>query len=196
MSSQVSTAPRRGLNARQTETVERLLDAAEAELAAVGPEALTIRTVAGRAGVSPATAYTYFGSKHHLFAELFHRKVLLEHPAEITGRTPLQRVTAVTRDLATVLAASPHLASAANHALLGTDPDAVRLRVVIGAEIYDRFRAALGGDPEGGAAAELLDALTLALTGALLQTGMGLISYDELPDRLDAVMATILRGNA
>ena len=59
---------------------------AEQELRAVGPEALTIRTVAGRAGVSPATAYTYFGSKNHLFAELFWRKVLLEHPAEITGR--------------------------------------------------------------------------------------------------------------
>jgi len=191
VSSQLSTLPRRGLNARQAETVGRLLDAAEQELAAVGPEGLTIRTVAGRAGVSPATAYTYFGSKFHLFAELFHRKVLLEHPVEITGRTPLQRVTAVTRHLATVLATSPHLASAANHALLGTDPDVERLRVVIGAEIIRRFQQALGDDAD----AELLDALTLALTGALLQTGMGLITYDDLADRLDAVMATILKGN-
>jgi hypothetical protein len=62
---------------------------------------------------------------------------------------------------------------------------------VIGAEIIGRFRSALGE----GADEELLDALTLALTGALLQTGMGLISYDDLADRLDAVMATILRGN-
>jgi AcrR family transcriptional regulator len=192
VSSQLSTLPRRGLNARQAETVERLLDAAEAELADVGTEALTIRSVAGRAGVSPATAYTYFGSKNHLFAELFHRKVLLEHPAEISGRTPRQRVAAVTTQLAQVLAERPHLAAAANHALLGTDPDVERLRVVIGAEIVDRFRQALGD----GADPELVDALTLALTGALLQTGMGLISYDELADRLRAVMATILRGNA
>ncbi len=199
----MSTLPRRGLNARQAETVERLLDAAAEELATVGPEALTIRTVAARAGVSPATAYTYFGSKNHLFAELFHRKVLLEHPAEITGRTPLQRVTAVTRHLATVLGSSPHLAAAANHALLGTDPDVERLRVVIGAEIVGRFQQALEASAEGSAAgpsegpadAELVDALTLALTGALLQTGMGLITYDDLADRLDAVMATILRGN-
>jgi AcrR family transcriptional regulator len=191
VSSQVSTLPRRGLNARQAETVERLLDAAERELAAVGPEGLTIRTVAGRAGVSPATAYTYFGSKNHVFAELFHRKVLLEHPAEITGRTPLERVTAVTRHLSTVLGTSPHLASAANHALLGTDPDVERLRVVIGVEIIGRFQQALGDDADP----ELLDALTLALTGALLQTGMGLITYDDLADRLDAVMATILKGN-
>ncbi len=191
MSSQVSTLPRRGLNARQAETVERLLVAAEQELAAVGPEGLTIRTVAGRAGVSPATAYTYFSSRNHLFAELFHRKVLLEHPVEVDGRTPIRRVTGVTRHLATVLGQKPHLAAAANHALLGTDPDVERLRVVIGAEIVDRFRQALGDDADP----EVLDALTLSLTGALLQTGMGLISYDELADRLDAVVATILRGN-
>jgi AcrR family transcriptional regulator len=191
VSSQVSTLPRRGLNARQAETVERLLDAAEQELAATGTDALTIRIVAGRAGVSPATAYTYFGSKNHLFAELFHRKVLQENPVEIEGSTPHQRVTSVTRHLATVLGHKPHLAAAANHALLGTDPDVERLRVVIGAEIIDRFRRALGDDADD----ELLDALTLALIGALLQTGMGLISYDDLADRLDAVMATILRGN-
>ena len=189
MSSQVSTLPRRGLNARQAETVERLLDAAAEELAAVGPEGLTIRTVAGRAGVSAATAYTYFGSKNHLFAEVFHRKVLLENPVEITGRGPQQRVSAVTSHLARVLAAQPHLAAAANHALLGTDPDVERLRVVIGAELVGRFQRAVGDD------AALVDALTLALTGALLQTGMGLISYDELAGRLDTVTATILKGN-
>jgi AcrR family transcriptional regulator len=191
VSSQVSTLPRQGLNARGAETVERLLEAAEDELAKVGPEALTIRTVAARAGVAPATAYNYFGSKNHLFAELFHRKVLLDHPADISGRTPIRRVTGVTRQLATVLGAKPHLAAAANHALLGTDPDVQRLRVVIGAEILDRFRRALGDDADD----EVLDALTLALTGALLQAGMGLISYGDLPDRLDAVMATIMTGN-
>ena len=97
----------------------------------------------------------------------------------------------MTRHLATVLGSKPHLAAAANHALLGTDPDVERLRVVIGAEIVERFERALGDNAD----AELLDALTLALIGALLQTGMGLISYDKLADRLDAVMATILKGN-
>ena len=103
-----------------------------------------MRTVAGRAGVSPATAYTYFASRNHLFAELFWRKVLLEHPAEITGTTPLERVQSVTRQLSAVLAESPHLAAAANHALLGTDPDVERLRNVIGLDMFGRFREALG----------------------------------------------------
>jgi len=191
VSSQVSSVPRRGLNARQAETVERLLEAGEEELAERGTDTLTIRGVASRAGVSAATAYTYFSSRNHLFAELFHRKVLLDHPVEITGSTARERVSAVTTHLAEVLADRPHLAAAANHALLGSDPDVERPRVVIGVELVDRFRVALGDD----ARPDLLDALTMALSGVLLQTGMGLIAYGDLADRLDAIMATVLRGN-
>ena len=187
----MSTLPRQGLNTRQAETVARLLDAAEQELAAVGPEGLTIRTVAGRAGVSSATAYTYFSSRNHLFAELFHRKVLLEHPVEIDGTEPIERVTAVTRHLATVLGSKPHLAAAANHALLGTDPDVERLRTVIGLDMFGRFREALGE----GASDELLDALAMVQVGTLLQTGMGLISYEDLAARFDALVATVMKGH-
>ena len=58
VSEPVTSHLRLGLNPRQTETVEKLLLAGEQELEEVGPEALTIRMVAQRAGVSPATAYT------------------------------------------------------------------------------------------------------------------------------------------
>ena len=90
-----------------------------------------------------------------------------------------------------MLQAGPHLAAAANHALLGSDPDVERVRVAIGAELVRRFEEALGGHDE-----DVLDALLLALTGALLQTGLGLISYDDLPARLARVVTTVLRGNA
>ena len=188
----MSTLPRQELNARQAETVERLLEATAEELRVTGPEAVTVRTVAGRAGVSPATAYTYFASRNHLFAELFWRKVLLEHPAEITGDSPLERVQSVTRQLAVVLAESPHLAAAANLALLGTDPDVERLRTVIGLDMISRFRDALGEHSTD----ELLDALGMIQTGTLLQTGMGLISYDDLAARFDALVATVMKGHA
>jgi AcrR family transcriptional regulator len=188
----VSTLPRQELNARQAETVERLLTAAADELREQGPEAVTVRTVAGRAGVSPATAYTYFASRNHLFAELFWRKVLLEHPLRLAGDSPLERVQSVTRQLAAVLAGSPHLAAAANLALLGTDPDVERLRHVIGADMIGRFREALGEH----ATPELLDALGMIQTGTLLQTGMGLISYDDLAARFDVLVETVMRGNA
>jgi AcrR family transcriptional regulator len=190
----VSTVPRQELNPRQAETVERLLAAAAEELRTVGPEAVTVRTVAGRAGVSPATAYTYFASRNHLFAELFWRKVLLEHPAEITGSTPLERVQSVTRQLSAVLAESPHLAAAANHALLGTDPDVERLRTVIGLDMFGRFRAALAESDEQDDE-DLLDALVMVQIGTLLQTGMGLISYDDLAARFDTLVATVMKGH-
>jgi len=77
-------------------------------------------------------------------------------------------------------------------ALLGTDPDVERLRLRIGAELVDRFRVALGPDADPA----VLEALSLAFTGALLQGGMGLMTYTELGDRLDAVVAVILKGNA
>jgi AcrR family transcriptional regulator len=182
---------RQGLNARQAETVERLLVAGEAELDEVGPEALTIRTVAQRAGVSPATAYTYLASKNHLFAELFWRRIVTDPGPEPAGATATARIQGFTRHMARMLGRSPHLATAANIALLGTDPEVERLRLVIGAEFVQRFRDAIGGpvDPR------VLEALTFAFSGALLQAGMGLLTYDDLADRLDDVVAVIMEGH-
>jgi AcrR family transcriptional regulator len=183
---------RQGLNPRQAETVEKLLSAGEAELDEAGPEALTVRTVAHRAGVAPATAYTYLASKHHLFAELFWRRLVTDPGPEPTGPTATERVQAVTRHMAAMLGRSPHLAAAANLALLGTDPEVERLRVVIGGEFVRRFRDAIGEpvDPR------VLEALTFAFSGALLQAGMGLLTYDDLSARLDDVVAVILEGPA
>jgi AcrR family transcriptional regulator len=191
VSSQLSTAPRQGLNSRQAETVERLLAAGEVELRAVGHEALTIRTVANRAGVSTATAYTYLASKNHLFAELFHRYLVADRGFAPRGRTPVRRVQSVTRHLSTRLAAAPELAAAVTPALLGGDPDVARLRLRIGAEFLEDFRAAVGDDADP----DLLDTLVLALSGALLQAGVGLITYAELGARLDSVVEVIMRGS-
>jgi AcrR family transcriptional regulator len=190
VSSQVSVSPRRSINARQAETVERLLAAGAEELRTVGSEALTIRTVANRAGVSPATAYTYLASKNHLFAELFWR-FLAEDDHEPSGSTSTQRLQSVTRHLADRLAGSPELAAAVTPALLGTDPDVERLRLRIGGVFVDRFRAALGADADDA----VIETLALAFSGALLQSGMGLMTYTEMGDRLDAVVAVIMKGN-
>ncbi len=192
MSSHLSVSPRQGLNARQAETAERLLAAGLEELEAVGHETLTIRTVAQRAGVSPATAYTYLASKNHLFAELYLRYLVTDEGWSPSGGTPLERLQAVTRHLAEQQAAAPALAAAVTPALLGSDPDVERLRLRIGAEFVDRFRGALGDDADPA----VVEAVALAFSGALLQAGMGLMTYPELADRLDAVVAVIMKGNA
>ena len=68
-------ATRRRLSPRQAATVGRLADALLTELATVDYDGLSVRSVARRAGVAPATAYTYFTSKAHLVAEVFWRRL-------------------------------------------------------------------------------------------------------------------------
>ena len=171
-------------------TAERLLRAGRDELRAVGHQTLTIRTVAHRAGVSAATAYTYLESKNRLCAELFWRFLQEDADAEPEGADVLGRTRWVTRTLAQRLADAPELAAAVTPALLGTDPEVEELRVRIGVELVRRFRVALG--PDGDAA--VLEALTLAFSGALLQAGMGLMTYTEMGERLDSVVAVIMGG--
>jgi AcrR family transcriptional regulator len=181
---------RRGLNAKQAATVERLLEAGEEELAQVGPDALTIRTVALRAGVSSATAYTYLASKDHLAAELFWRHLSKNPSVVSTARSATTRLQELVRFMAGVLAGSPQMAEAATRALLGSDPDVDRLRATIGLGYTERFRQALLPIEDD----EVLEALTLAFSGAMLQAGMGFYTYSEMGARLDAVVAVIMKG--
>jgi len=185
----VSESPRRGLNARQAETVEKLLAAGAVELAERGLDAMTIRTVAHRAGVSPATAYTYLASKDHLFAHLFLRH-LQDNPApEPVPGEAAANLRAVVRSISALLASAPEIAAAATRALLGSDPDVARLRLQIGADYVERFRAALGDEAD----ATTLDTLTFLFSGAMLQAGMGLLSYEEMGERLEASVELVTR---
>jgi AcrR family transcriptional regulator len=199
MSSQMSEAPRQGLNRRQAETVDRLLIAGLEELRAVGHEALTIRTVAQRAGVSPATAYTYLASKNHLFAELFWRH-LVDDPGALPSDAgdATGRVQAAVRAMTDRIVAEPELAAAVTPALLGSDPDVERLRLRIGGEFLARFETALADPerPDEPADPAVLEVLVLAFSGALLQAGMGVMTYEAMADRLESAVAVILRGNS
>lgn len=190
MSSAASALPRRGLNSRQAETVERLYAAAVEVLDEVGYDDLTVRMVAARAGVSPATAYTYFASKDHLCAALYWRR-LVEAPSVETSGGSVERVQQMVRDSATLLAESPALAVAASKSLLGPDTEVADLRLAIGEHWAQRFRDTLGEDSSPG----LLEALMFAFTGALLQAGMGVIEYDALGDHLAEAVAVVMRGN-
>jgi AcrR family transcriptional regulator len=180
---------RRDLGGRQAERVDALVDATVAELRANGYEGLTVRNAARRAGVGAATAYTWFGSKDHLVAEVFWRRLdALPRPAVDHGHDAVERVSAALRELALLVAEEPELAAASTTAILAKDPDVQRLRDRIGAEFNDRLRAALGDEFEPA----VLRALNLALAGALLQAGMGYFSYAELADRMREVAGLVL----
>jgi AcrR family transcriptional regulator len=179
------------LTSRQADTVDRLGEAALEEIRAVGYDGLTVRNVARRAGVAPATAYTYFASKDHLVAEMFWRHLNAVPAPKVDGRrSAAVRVGAALRDVTTMVAGQPELAAAATVAMLAADPDVKQLRDRIGADIRRRLAVALGDDAERG----VQQALDFAVSGALLQAGMGHLSYDDLPDRLEAVAALLVQG--
>ena len=156
----------------------------------VGHEQLTIRMVAARAGVSPATAYTYVASKDHLYAELFRRMLLDAPPPRLTGRTPTRRLQQTAAHLAALVTGSPSLAAAATRSLLGTDPDVDRLRLEIGRHWVEQFKRAI----DGPVRADVLTTLAFAFSGALLQNGMGMLADDELGPALERAVAVVMKG--
>ena len=143
-----TSATRRHLSDRQARTVSRLIEAALEELTEVGYPTLTVRSVAKRAGVAPATAYTYFGSKEHLVAELFWRRYVAQGPTYDPSDGPTaRRAAAVLGDFAMV-ADEPELAAASTVALLADDPEVRDLRQRIGSETHRRLMEALGPDAD------------------------------------------------
>ncbi|SNR89482.1 transcriptional regulator, TetR family [Haloechinothrix alba] len=179
---------RRRLSPKQADMVRRLTAAAEEELLATGYASLTVRNVAGRAGVAPATAYTYFSSKNHLIAELFWRKLQTLPDGVDESVPPQERVISLLREIALLMAGEPELAAACTSALLGSDPDVALLRIRVGSGIRDRLEEALGEgfDPE------VRDALEFAYAGALVQAGMGATSYERIADRLASTAGLIM----
>jgi AcrR family transcriptional regulator len=187
----MTEAPRRELTSRQAAVVDRLTAAAVHEIRAKGYEGLTVRNVAARARVAPATAYTYFASKDHLITEVFWRRLrALPDPAFDRRRGASGRVVEALRDVVLLVSNEPQLAAACTTAMLAPDPDVKRLRDRIGAQIRHRIKSGLGD----GADPSVLRALELTVSGALLQAGMGHLRYADLPRLLEEVTGLLVRN--
>lgn len=169
------------MTAKQAATVDRLGRAAVDVLSREGFAGLTIRMVAAEAGVGAATAYTYFSSKEHLVAEVFWRRLASTPAPPSDSPDPVERVVAVLRHIALLVADEPELAGAVTTALLGRDPDVEHLRFRIGSEIHERLRSALAAQADS----EIVDILEQLYAGALVRAGMGYASYTEIASRLE-----------
>jgi AcrR family transcriptional regulator len=193
MSSQAPVvAPRRRAE-RQADMVVRLADAAVEELRETGYDGLTVRNVARRAGVAPATAYTWFASKDHLVTEAFWRGLQALEPPKLDGRwSPARRVEVALSGVTALIAGEPALSAAATVSVLAPDPDVAALRLRIGAFFHRLFQTALGadGDPE------VVAALDMAFSGGLLQSGMGLMPYGDLSARMATVVELLTGGRS
>ncbi len=177
-------------NRRQEETVRKVLDAAVELLRETSYSDLTMRAVAARAGVAPATAYTYFSSKNALVAEVYLRLVRNVPLFTDVNQTTQQRVTSQLHELALLVADEPELAAAATTALMGDETDVRQVRDKIGLEVRRRIASALGP----GAWPEVLSTLEMIFYGALVQAGTQSVTYYQMADRLDSVVALIMGG--
>lgn len=139
-------------NRRQQATFRKVLAAAMATLREKSYADLTVRLVAARAKVAPATAYTYFSSKNHLIAEVY-LDLVRQVPCVTDVNVPMPiRVTSSLRHLALVVADEPEIGAACTAALLdgGADPAVRAVRDRIGAEIHRRITSAIGPGADPG----------------------------------------------
>ena len=180
---------RRQLSARQAAPVQKLTVAAVEQLREHGYDGLTVRNVARAAGVAPATAYTYFTSREHLVTEVFWRRLQAMPETRVDRRrSAAARVGATMSDFALLVADEPELAAACTVAMLATDPDVKLLRDRIGAEWHRRLAVALGE----GADPAVLATLEFVISGAMLQAGMGHMTYLELPGHLTRAVELVV----
>jgi AcrR family transcriptional regulator len=180
--------PRRG--SRWHDTFAKLVAAGAEMLRESSSADLTVRAVAARAKVAPATAYTYFSSKNHLVAEVYLDLVKKVPYFTDVNESTLTRVSNTLRHLAVVVAEEPNVAAACTAALLGgNDDDAVRrVRDQIGAEIHHRIRSAIGPQADR----HTISALEMTYVGALVHAGTGALSYHQVADRLTYVASIII----
>jgi AcrR family transcriptional regulator len=103
------------------------MDAAVALAARGGLDALRIRDLVARTGVSSATIYRYFASKEHLLLAALaeQRFALMRDPDETPpeGATPAARVISVLRAPTDALTRAPRLAAAMLQAMTSGQPD-------------------------------------------------------------------------
>lgn len=178
-------------NRRQQETFGKVLAAGVEMLRELSYAELSVRSVAARAEVAPATAYTYFSSKNHLIAEVY-LDLVRQVPYFTDVNQPMAtRVDHALRSLALVVADEPEVAAACTTALLGGNDAAVRkVRESIGAEVHRRIASAIGPDADP----RTVSALEMAYFGALVQAGSGYFTYRQITDRLADAVVLILGG--
>jgi AcrR family transcriptional regulator len=176
-------------NRRQEETFRKVLTAGMEMLRESSYADLTVRAVAARAKVAPATAYTYFSSKNHLIAEVY-LDLMGQVPYFTDVNEPMpSRVEQALRSLALVVADEPEVAAACTTALMsGNDPTVRRVRDRIGAEIHRRIRSAAGPECDP----RVVSALEMTFFGALVNAGSGAFTYHQIADRLSYVVGLIL----
>ena len=179
-------------NRRQEETFRKVLVAGLETLRENSFADLTVRMVAARAKVAPATTYTYFSSKNHLIAEVYLDLVRpVPYFTDVNDPMPT-RVKRALHHLALVVADEPEVAAACTTALLG------------GGATLRYAPHATGSAPRSTAASRRPSAPALTSvrcprsrwpsSARWCRRAAGNFAYRKIADRLDDVVRLILTG--
>ena len=173
---------------------ERLRAAARTLASEGGYAAVTMRAVAKRAGVGPATVYRYFSSKDHLIADV-HAQRSLDVLADLAARPPrhkraADRVAAVFRRMLAATAEDPELAAAGVSAINSADPTASSPEFWNQNVMASYLHVALGDEPVGDRAAlgDLLGHVFFSLMCGLSTRRMSLEQANASMDRAIALV--------
>jgi AcrR family transcriptional regulator len=186
----------RPLSATQAATRHRLLDAARELATEGGYEAVGMRAVAARAGVSAPTAYLHFSSKDHLLVD-----VLVELVGHTTttlaarprpGRSPVERAVATLRRAVQNVEKAPNLYIAMTRAYIAGSPEVAHARVALEASTRSWVDLALGDCEVGDR-----EAIVRILEDVLFANMVGLVTGGRAPgeiaDELELAARTLLR---
>jgi len=185
----------RPISAAQAATRHRLLDAARELATEGGYEAVGMRNVAARAGVSAPTAYQYFSSKDHLLVDLLVELVgqttatLAARPR--AGLSPVERAVATLRRAVRNLEQAPNLYIAMTRAFISGSFDVAHARSAMESSTRNWIELAVGEDAVGDR-----DAIVQTLEDVMFANMVGLVTGGRAPgeigDRLEVAARTVL----
>jgi len=186
----------RPLSAAQAATRHRLLDAARELATKGGYEAVGMRNVAARAGVSAPTAYQYFSSKDHLLVDLLVELVdqttstLLARPR--AGLSPVERAVATLRRAVQKTEQAPNLYVAMTRAFISGSFDVAHARTAMESSTRQWIELAVGESAVGDR-----ESIVRILEDVLFANMVGLVTGGRTPaeigDHLELAVRTILR---
>ena len=185
----------RSLSATQSATRRRLLDAARALAAEEGYEAVGMRAVAARAGVSAPTAYLYFSSKDHVLVDVLVELVgqttatLSDRP--LPGRSAVERTVATLRRAVQNVEKEPILYVALTRAYIAGSPEVAHARGALESSTRRWIDLALGDGELGNrdAIVRILEAVLFANMVSLVTGGR---APGEIADELELAARTLL----
>ncbi len=190
-----TTVAGRPLSATQAATRRRLLDAARELASGGGYEAVTMRAVAERAGVSPPTAYQYFASRDHVLVGVLSdlaagtTALVTERPSR--RRDPVERTVATLRRVVQRMEDEPTLFVALLRAYLSGAPEVRASREGMQSSMREWVDSALGQTevPDREGVVSILEAVLLA---GLVSLVMGANSPADIGDDLERAARLLL----